>query len=212
MFVRSRMSIDFTYRKRGTIWDIKANTVTYIDENKVTAQELKDLYGSRIEIISRDNIIEKEKEIPVKKEVKIAEKKKIELPKKKVEFKEKPLGEQSIFEILDEIKKEVKGEEKLTGNKEEKPVHAGADLEIELDAVQPVKVKEGKKEEKPVVIVSKEESKKEGKPLVVTKDEVGDLVLEPLQKEQPKKEEKPKKTTTRKSTGKRGRKPRKSNK
>ena len=184
MFVRSRMSIDVTYRKRGTIWDIKANTVTYIDENKVTAQELKDLYGSRIEIISRDNVIEKEKEIPVKKEVKIAEKKKIELPKKKVEFKEKPLGEQSIFEILDEIKKEVKGEE------------------------QPAK----KKEEKPVVIVSKEESKKEEKHLIVTKDEVGDLVLEPLQKEQPKKEEKPKKTTTRKSTAKRGRKPRKSNK
>ena len=184
MFVRSRMSIDVTYRKRGTIWDIKANTVTYIDENKVTAQELKDLYGSRIEIISRDNIVEKEKKIPVKKEVKIAEKKKIELPKKKVEFKEKPLGEQSIFEILDEIKKEVKGEEKLTGNKEEKPV----------------------------VIVSKEESKIEEKHLVVTKDEVGDLVLEPLQKEQPKKEEKLKKTTTRKSTGKRGRKPRKSNK
>ena len=61
MFIRSRMEKDVTYRRKGHVWLIKANSVTFIDENKVTANELKSLYGSRIEVISRDTLDTKEK-------------------------------------------------------------------------------------------------------------------------------------------------------
>jgi hypothetical protein len=48
MFVRSLMDRDVVYRKGGFDWVIKAGTVTYVDENKVSAKEIKGLYGSRI--------------------------------------------------------------------------------------------------------------------------------------------------------------------
>ena len=179
MFVRSRMEKDAIYRRKGGVWVIKAGSVTFIDENKVTARELKSLYGSRIEIISRDKLEEEEVKIPVKKEIKVLENKKV-----KVEANKKPLDEVLIKDILTEIKDEIpvkkeevkvevidpikeafmtgvgselvpqkQEENKLKVTKDEigdlvlEPVHAGADLKIELDAVQPVEVKK----EEPVV-------------------------------------------------------------
>lgn len=56
MFVRSLMDKDVIYRKGGFAWVIKARTVTLIDETKVSAKELKGLYGDRIIIISKDSI------------------------------------------------------------------------------------------------------------------------------------------------------------
>ena len=173
MFVRSRMEKDVIYRRKGGVWVIKAGSVTFIDENKVTARELKSLYGSRIEIISRDELEGEEVKIPVKKEIKALENKKV-----KVEVNKKPLDEVLIKDILTEIKDEIpikkeevkveiidpikeafmtgigselvpqkQEENKLKVTKDEigglvlEPVHAGADLKIGLDAVQPVEVK-----------------------------------------------------------------------
>lgn len=172
MFVRSRMEKDAIYRRKGGVWVIKAGSVTFIDENKVTARELKSLYGSRIEIISRDKLEDEEVKIPVKKEIKALEDKKV-----KVEANKKPLDEVLIKDILTEIKDEIPvkkeevkvevidpikeafmtgvGSEVIEPKKEKplkvtkdaigdlvlEPVHAGADLKIELDAVQPVEVK-----------------------------------------------------------------------
>ena len=73
MFVRSLMSKDVIYRKGGLSLVIKAGTSTYVDENKVSAKELKSLYGDRVVISTRDGI-ELAKELPkpifVKKEEK----------------------------------------------------------------------------------------------------------------------------------------------
>ena len=173
MFVRSRMEKDAIYRRKGEVWVIKAGSVTSIDENKVTARELKSLYGSRIEIISRDKLEDEEVKIPIKKEIKNIENKEV-----KVEPNKKPLDEFLIKDILTEIKDEIpvkkeevkveiidpikeafmtgvgselvpqkQEENKLKVTKDEigdlvlEPVHAGADLKIELDAVQPAEVK-----------------------------------------------------------------------
>ena len=100
MFVRSRMEKDVTYRRKGNVWIIKANSVTLIDENKVTAKELKDLYGSRIEIISRGTLDKKEDKKVVK-EVKVEKKKEEPKPVRK------PLDEMLINDILTEIKDEI---------------------------------------------------------------------------------------------------------
>ena len=56
MFVRSLMSKDVIYRKGGLSLVIKAGTSTYVDENKVSAKELKSLYGDRVVISTRDGI------------------------------------------------------------------------------------------------------------------------------------------------------------
>ena len=54
MFVKSNMNSDVKYRKStGTIL-IKAKTVTFVDDNLVTAKELKDCYGDRIYIMSQE--------------------------------------------------------------------------------------------------------------------------------------------------------------
>lgn len=103
MFVRSRMEKDVIYRRKGGVWVIKAGSVTFIDENKVTARELKSLYGSRIEIISRDKLSDEEAKIPVKKETKIVENKR----KMKIESGKKPLDEALINDILTEIQDEI---------------------------------------------------------------------------------------------------------
>ena len=229
MFVRSRLSKDIVYRKRGKSWVIKAGTVTYIDENQVTAKELRELYSTRIEIISMDKLESMEINIPVKEEVKKEEIKKVQIEKSKPvisntkpvvtkKHKEDDVIDRLLAEIKDEVKIEAKEEPIVRvidepakegfmtgigtiiipsevqdyvqtpveleegGNNE--PVHAGADLKIELDAVQPVEVKQ----EEPVM--------ETGKEIPVLKDE---------EKEKPKRGRKT--STAKKSTGKkRGRK------
>ena len=56
MFVKSSMDRDVKYSKSTGAILIKANTVTLIDDNLVTAKELKDCYGSRITIMSQENV------------------------------------------------------------------------------------------------------------------------------------------------------------
>lgn len=111
MFVRSRMSRDVVYRKSGKEFVIKAGTVSAIDENIVSAKELKSLYGSRIDVISKgfDDVP------PIKKAIKPAKKLNVEAPKQKPEPPKK-LDNTLIDNILDELK----GEEKEKG-KEEAP-------------------------------------------------------------------------------------------
>ena len=118
MFVRSRLNKDIVYRKKGKDWVIKAGTVTFIDENQVTAQELRKLYSTRIEIMSRERLEAMEQDIPV-----------IEATKKEPQEKEivkKPLDEKILDDILTEIKDEI------PVKKEEKP-------EIKVDVVDPIK-------------------------------------------------------------------------
>ena len=54
MFVKNKGKIDFHYRKGDYLAVLKAETVSYVDENKVSAKELLSCYGQRIDIISRD--------------------------------------------------------------------------------------------------------------------------------------------------------------
>jgi hypothetical protein len=56
MFVKSSMSRDVKYSKSTGAILIKANTVTLIDDNLVTAKELKDGYGDRITIMSQEAV------------------------------------------------------------------------------------------------------------------------------------------------------------
>ena len=49
MFVKNLIDRELTYRNKVTL---KPNTVTYVDDALVSAVELKDAYGERIEIIS----------------------------------------------------------------------------------------------------------------------------------------------------------------
>lgn len=118
MFVRSRLSKDIVYRKRGKDWIIKSGTVTYVDENQVTAQELRKLYSTRIEIMTREHLETMEKEIPV-----IENKKDTILEK---DINRKPLDNSVLDEILTEIKDEVFAKE------DEKP-------EIKAEVIDPIK-------------------------------------------------------------------------
>ena len=105
MFVRSRMTRDMVYRKGGKEWVIKAGTISSIDENVVTAYELKSLYGSRIDIIARGVTDEVKPTKPVKSEApKKLESKKVEPPKK--------LDTNLIDNILNELKGEADKKEK----------------------------------------------------------------------------------------------------
>ena len=56
MFVRSKMSIPVKYNKGNDFIELKPNTVTYVSDALITAQELKNCYGERIEIMSNDQI------------------------------------------------------------------------------------------------------------------------------------------------------------
>ena len=56
MFVRSNMDKDVKYAKSAGVITIKANTVTLVDENIVTAAELKACYGDRISIMSQEYV------------------------------------------------------------------------------------------------------------------------------------------------------------
>ncbi len=56
MFVKSNMSREVKYRKSKGIVVLKPGTVTFVDDNIVTAKELKDCYGDRINIMSRETV------------------------------------------------------------------------------------------------------------------------------------------------------------
>lgn len=50
------MSKEVTYHKSTGAIILKPNTVTFVDDNLVTAKELKDCYGDRINIMSRETV------------------------------------------------------------------------------------------------------------------------------------------------------------
>ncbi len=149
MFVRSLMSKDVTYRKGGLSLIIKAGTSTYVDENKVSAKELKSLYGDRVVISTRDGI-ELAKDLPkpifVKKEEKkpvvlnedliedvIAQIEAEEKAKKEAEEKAKKLEEKIKAE---EAKKKAEEEAKTKAEAEEK---AKKELEAKVKVAEKAK-------------------------------------------------------------------------
>ena len=107
MFVRSRMQKEVTYRKNGSEWVLKPGQTVVIDESKVSAMELLKLYGTRIEVITREKLSSFENKIPVK-----------------LEIKEKPIkvnleNEKLIDDILTKITSENKKEEPLAKDMKE---------------------------------------------------------------------------------------------
>ena len=107
MFVRSKMNIPVTYRKGGHAVIIKPMTVTLVDSLKITAKDLKDCYGERIEILTEDSTLVKEDEVVKTEENKVEAEVKAE---EKVENK---------TEEVEGNKTEAKTEEKVEGNKTE---------------------------------------------------------------------------------------------
>ena len=117
MFVKNKERIDFKYRKGTYLATLKAMTVSYVDETKVTAKDLLDCYGQRIDIISRDLAAElaplvtrDEKKAVKKAEAKKAATKKAE-PKKVETVKKDDLNDSFIEKILGEIEDEDKNNE-----------------------------------------------------------------------------------------------------
>ena len=107
MFVKNKEKVDFKYRKGSYLAVLKAMTVSYVDESKVSAQDLKNCYGQRIDIISRDLANEIAPHITKEEEVKK------EAPAKKVEtVKKSDLNDSFIEQILDEIEGEAKKDNK----------------------------------------------------------------------------------------------------
>lgn len=65
MFVRNRENTPLVYRRRDYRLELKPNTVTYVDDSKVSADELKKFYGSRIDIVGEEVAPEVKKPIIV---------------------------------------------------------------------------------------------------------------------------------------------------
>lgn len=98
MFVKNKEKIDFHYRKGTYLAVLKALTVSYVDENKVSARELLDCYGQRIDIISRDLALQIAPH--VKEEKKEAKRK---APKVVETVRKEDLNDKFIEKILGEI-------------------------------------------------------------------------------------------------------------
>ena len=107
MFVRSLMDKDVIYRKGGLSWTIKANTVTFIDEVRVSAKELKGLYGSRIIIISKD-AAEDEIAEPI-------------IKRQKEELEKKPSSTLLDEKLIDDIIAQIEAEESSGTGDGDKP-------------------------------------------------------------------------------------------
>ncbi len=92
MFVRNRKNIDFKYNKSGKVIVLKANTVTLVDDSLVTAKELINCYGQRIEIIGQ-GVTEAPKEEVVNKEVQ--------------KPAPQPANDKVLEDILEQVQKEL---------------------------------------------------------------------------------------------------------
>lgn len=92
MFVRNRKNIDFKYNKSGKVIVLKANTVTLVDDSLVTAKELINCYGQRIEIIGQ-GVAEAPKEEVVNKEVQ--------------KPAPQPASDKVLEDILEQVQKEL---------------------------------------------------------------------------------------------------------
>lgn len=99
------MQKEVKYYKSTGVIVLKPGTVTYVDDNLVTAKELKDCYGDRINIMSRETvekIIKETAPAPVVEEKKPAAVK-VEAPKK-VEVKKPEAVRVAPAPVPDEIK------------------------------------------------------------------------------------------------------------
>ena len=103
MFVKNKEKLDFKYRKNGYLALLKANTVSYVDETKVTAKELKACYGQRIDIISREVIEDDKKEVG---ETQITAPEKTEATTKIETVRKEELNNSFIEKVLGEIEGE----------------------------------------------------------------------------------------------------------
>ena len=155
MFVKSKMNIPAKYNKGSDCIVLKPNTITFVDDTKVTAKELLDCYGQRIDIIS-DGVIEAE---GLHQQVVVEEPK----AEAKLEERKEDLTLDSLNSILAEIEDGEKVENKeeieffLNGETDELPEGTEEitnEEAEELEKVAKVEIKEEKKTE-----VKKEEKK-----------------------------------------------------
>ena len=110
MFVKNKENLDFKYRKNGYLALLKANTVSYVDETKVTAKELLACYGQRIDIISRELAIE------IAPSLGDTKSKAPKAPKKVETVKKSDLNDSFIEQILGEIEGEADKDKNCEGN------------------------------------------------------------------------------------------------
>ena len=98
MFVRNKTNVDFTYRKGSYCAILKANSVSFVDENKVTAKEIKNCYGQRVTVISQDSTqyTEEIKKLPP-----------VEKNIKEVTVEKAKLNNSFIEELLGEVNEEI---------------------------------------------------------------------------------------------------------
>ena len=93
MFVRNRLDKELKYATSGGCIVLKPNTVTFVDDKKVTVKKLIDCYGQRIEILPEETY----KALEVNEDIKLEE-------------REGDLTEQSLVNILQEIVDETEKE------------------------------------------------------------------------------------------------------
>ena len=149
------MQKEVKYYKSTGVIVLKPGTVTYVDDNLVTAKELKDCYGDRINIMSRETvekIIKETAPAPVVEEKKPAPVAvKVEAPKK-VEVKKPEAVRVAPAPVPDEIK---------TGDKElDAFLNGETDKVPEGTKAPEVKEPEVKKEEAKVPEVKTPEAPK----------------------------------------------------
>ena len=140
MFVRSLMDKDVIYRKGGFAWVIKARTVTLIDETKVSAKEIKGLYGDRIIIISKDSIEDEVAKPIVERQI--------------AELDKKPSDTLLDETLIDDIIAQIEAEDDNDKPAQKTEVPNGASLGKDSPEVPPldekdkIKLEENKEEEK----------------------------------------------------------------
>ena len=109
MFVKSSMSVPVRYNKSTGSIELKPKTVTYVDENIISANELLACYGSRISILPAELVEEIIKEEAEKVNEESAED--LEIDTTLNEGKEEDEGEEGTDEANE-------GEEANTGDKD----------------------------------------------------------------------------------------------
>ena len=121
MFVRSRVSKELRYYKSQGCIVLKPNTITLIEDPTVTAKELKDCYGDRIEIISNEVI----KKVPNAK-----------APKVVLKDRESDFTDEALLNILKEVEAEV-GNTKIEEDIEISPIPTEAPTPAPIPTEQP---------------------------------------------------------------------------
>ncbi len=148
MFVKSKMNSPAKYYKGADCVILKPNTVTFVDDTKVTAKELMDCYGQRIEVLSAmtDEVRVTESSSRVEKPV---EEKKVVLQERKEDLTLKSLSD--ILKEIEEEKKEEVPEVKEEVKEEVPEVKEEVKEEVPEIKEEVPEIKEEVKEEVPEV-------------------------------------------------------------